>query len=78
MTGFQRQAGIPPETVSSLTLLDARQVARAGLEGLRKGKTLVVPGILNRVLTTVARVAPKRLMRNATFKVQAKRLKAKS
>lgn len=43
-------------------LMDARTVAEAGYRGLLRGKTVVVPGIRNRAIAALARIAPRRLV----------------
>ncbi len=58
-TGFQQRAGIRHEpVVGKLAAVDAVTVARIGYEGLMAGKTIIVPGILNRIGSTLVRMAP--------------------
>ncbi len=52
-TGFQKNAKMGH---SSLFDADAAAVALAGYRGLMKGKTIVIPGIKNRVLTFCVRL----------------------
>ena len=40
-------------------VMDARTVARAGYEGMRRGKGIVVPGLLNRLTPLVVRASPR-------------------
>jgi len=49
----ERKRGLVPTLA-----LDPRPVARAGFRGLRRGETVVVPGVSMRLLTAVARVTP--------------------
>jgi len=39
--------------------MDAGHVARAGHDGLRRGKTLVIPGLRNRILAFSVRLSPR-------------------
>ncbi len=42
--------------------MDAGRVARAGHNGLRRGKTLVIPGLRNRILAFSVRPSPRVLV----------------
>jgi uncharacterized protein len=48
----------PVERIPRFAWLEPDEVARAGLEGLRANKRVVVPGTLTRVASTVSRLAP--------------------
>jgi short-subunit dehydrogenase len=48
----------PVERIPRIAWLEPDEVARAGLEGLRANKRVVVPGTLARVASTVSRFAP--------------------
>ena len=39
--------------------MDVREVARAGYEGMKQGKRLVIPGWKNRLLVEMLRLAPR-------------------
>ncbi len=43
--------------------MDANAVARAGYEGLRQGKTLVIPGIKNKLKIISVRFTPRPMVR---------------
>jgi uncharacterized protein len=43
-------------------LVDVREVARAGYEGMKQGKRLVIPGWKNRLLTEGLRLTPRSLV----------------
>lgn len=61
LTGFQARAGIENiHIIRAGMLMDAESVARAGYQGLIKGKTLVIPGILNKVFAFLVRFVPRR------------------
>lgn len=58
-TGFQQRAGIGREPAAGkLAVLDSLTVARIAYEGLMAGKTIIVPGILNKLGTILVRLAP--------------------
>jgi uncharacterized protein len=74
-TEFQARAGIPripfprtgmPRVVGSNALTcTAEEVAEAGYEGLMRGRRVVVPGLANKAVTTMARLLPRRLVLEA-------------
>jgi uncharacterized protein len=74
-TEFQARAGIPripfprtgmPRVVGSNALTcTAEEVAEAGYEGLMRGRRVVVPGLANKAVTTVARLLPRRFVLEA-------------
>ena len=49
----------------------AGRVARAGHDGLRRGKTLVIPGLRNRALAVGARLSPRILVTKISGYMQA-------
>jgi short-subunit dehydrogenase len=60
ITGFQAVAHMQSALLFRLPgVMDAPAVATAGYEGLMRGKRMVVPGLLNRVLPLVIRVSPR-------------------
>jgi len=74
VTEFQKHAGIEETPLFSGPLVsDASAVARAGYEGAKKGKRVVIPGLGNRVLGYAARVGPRRLATRVARKMQEKR-----
>jgi hypothetical protein len=62
-TEFARRAGMRRSLLFRMGTDSARKVAEAGHRGLRKGKVLVVPGLLNRVLLFGVRFLPRALTR---------------
>jgi short-subunit dehydrogenase len=63
LTGFQsvaRMEGV--RLVKSPLVLDAAAVARAGYEGMRRGKTIVIPGLGNKLLAQSIRFTPRALV----------------
>jgi len=61
-TEFQKTARIRGVKLLKLGIMDAATVARAGYEGLKKGKTLIIPGFLNRLSVWSIRFAPRKLV----------------
>jgi hypothetical protein len=59
-TNFQRRAHTNASAMMrSPLLVDVREVARAGYEGMKQGKRVVIPGWKNRMMTEMLRLAPR-------------------
>jgi len=76
-TRFQTRAGFPNERTSTLPPASARDVAEAALKGHRAGKQVVVPGLVNKLLAVVSRIAPRRAMTEVVFRVQSSRMEGR-
>jgi short-subunit dehydrogenase len=64
-TGFGEVAGFSDDeqaTMPSFMWERAEDVAKAGVEGLARGRRVVIPGIPNRVVAALANAAPKQLL----------------
>lgn len=65
-TGFGERAGFTKEdaeaALPSFMWLSAADVARAGVEGMDKGRMVVIPGSANRVAAALAQVTPRSLL----------------
>jgi short-subunit dehydrogenase len=74
-TGFQRRAGMEASKLFSgmLQVADAAAVARAGYEGFRAGKRIVIPGLLNKVAVQSIRVSPRALATKVVKRMQERR-----
>ena len=70
-TGFAAQAGMGSTRLFRRGVMDASRVARAGHDGLRRGKTLVIPGLRNRALAFSVRLSPRGLVTRVTGYLQA-------
>lgn len=57
-TEFQERAGSPSDDIPQVMWQSADHVARAGLVGLNRGKPVVTPGALNKVLSAGLGMAP--------------------
>lgn len=66
-TDFHETAGSDGRTSGIVPTpeLDPRSVARAGFRGMRRGRTVVVPGLTMRLLVALSRVTPRPLLRRA-------------
>ena len=73
VSGFQDRAnmhGIP--LVSKMFLMDSRTVAVAGYKGLMKGKAVVIPGLLNKLVAFSTRLGPRWLVRRIVWMLSQK------
>ena len=69
-TGFQARAQMEEsKLVRGKEIMTAEEVARTGYAGLMKGKTIVIPGMSNKMLAQAVRFLPRKtvtqLVRNA-------------
>ena len=53
--------------------MESRPVARAGIEGMFRGRPLVVPGLLNKLTMLVPRLLPRRWIPRLVRRVQKDR-----
>jgi hypothetical protein len=70
-TGFASQAGMTGTRLFRQGVMDATRVARAGHDGLQQGKTLVIPGVRNRILAFGVRLSPRVLVTKISARMQA-------
>jgi len=61
-TEFQARAGMSDDAFPRLLTRSAEQVARDGYRGLMQGRRVVIPGAVNRAVTTMIRFAPRTLV----------------
>jgi short-subunit dehydrogenase len=64
-TGFGEVAGLSDEeqhTLPKLMWETAEAVAKAGVDGLARGRSVVIPGPANRVVAAMANATPKRVL----------------
>ena len=70
-TNFQSRAGIAKTPMATSPLLvDVREVARIGYEGMKRGKRLVIPGWKNRMVMETLRISPRRIVTKMVRKIQ--------
>lgn len=72
-TGFQKTAKIEKTFLGSFYLMDSASVAKAGYEGLMKGKSLVIPGLLNKLTVQSNRVFPRKWITQVAHIIQSKK-----
>ena len=73
-TEFAEIAGLKKPRASGGPLTKtARQVAEAGFRGLMRGRRVVVPGALNRLVTVIVPLVPRRLLLRAISSRQTRR-----
>ena len=74
LTAFAGAAGMEDSALFRRgVVMGARTVARAGVEGMLAGRTLVVPGLANKALLASIRVTPRSLVRRITRRMQDQR-----
>ena len=61
-SGFQERGKLEDARLVRGSLADAASVALAGYRGLMAGKSLVIPGLGNRLLPVVVRLSPRRVI----------------
>jgi short-subunit dehydrogenase len=59
MTEFQARAGSRPQRGSRLLTLSAARVAEIGYRGFMRGRPVVVPGLLNKLVAVLPRMLPR-------------------
>ena len=57
-TGFFGRAGMGPKLFPSYLYMPADTVARAGYDGLMRGKRVIIPGLMPKVVVTLERFFP--------------------
>jgi short-subunit dehydrogenase len=72
-TGFQDRAGMRIPEGLGPGILTARTVAQAGIDGAMRGKSIVVPGLVNRVAVSLPRFLPRRWVTKMLEKIQGAR-----
>lgn len=65
-TEFHQRAGIDMTGTPSILYLGIDDVVRATLAGVARGDVVIVPGVQYKVLTTVGRMVPRKLVRAVT------------
>jgi len=70
-SGFQARASMEAsKLVKGKRLMDAASVAQAGYEGFRRGTSLVIPGLQNRLLVQSVRFTPRRWVTRIVHRMQ--------
>ena len=61
-TGFQAKAEMKKSDFVSLGVMEAKAVALCGYKGMLKGKTIIIPGVLNKLLVYGSKLIPRKLL----------------
>jgi short-subunit dehydrogenase len=59
-SSFQERADMHEARILKGKLMTAREVAEQGYRATMKGKTITIPGLMNKVLAQSSRIAPRR------------------
>lgn len=62
-TNFQSKAKMKKSDFVKVGVMDAKIVAKIGYYGMNKGKTVIIPGVLNKLLVTFMKFMPRGLVR---------------
>jgi short-subunit dehydrogenase len=74
LTAFQARAGMQRSGLfKAMKVMDAATVAREGYEGMKAGRTLVIPGVLNRLGVQAIRVSPRSVVPKVVRAMQRER-----
>jgi len=71
-TGFQARAEVEDIRLNRMGMMSAKAVAEAGYRGLMAGKTIVIPGIKNKLGAQSVRFSPRKLVIKIVRKIQEK------
>ena len=71
-TKFAQRADMENSRLFKLGAMRSLDVARAGYEGMMRGKTMVIPGFLNKLLAQSVRFSPRKLVTAVSKSVQKK------
>lgn len=75
-TGFQKRAAMEhSKLVADKKIMSAETAAAAGYKGLKANKTLVIPGLQNKVLAFGAQIGPREIVTKITRKIQESKTK---
>ncbi|HLI94789.1 MAG TPA: SDR family oxidoreductase [Candidatus Baltobacteraceae bacterium] len=61
-TGFQQRAKTGDTRLHRLPSAKAADVAKAGIDGMMRGKPVIVPGITNKFVAIAPRISPRRVL----------------
>ncbi len=61
-TEFFEKANMTNARISSLNMMSAEEVARIGYKGLMKGKRIIVPGVINKMMVFLVKILPRNMV----------------
>ena len=70
-TEFGEKSELDDSLLFKMSLMDAEPVVRAGYEGFRKGKVIVLPGIKQKLIPIMLRITPRFLVRKIVMSLQS-------
>lgn len=68
-TDFQKRAEVKKSEIAKGYMMDAATVAKIGFHGFMKGKTIVIPGLKNKLLIQCNRLLPRTIVTSVIKKV---------
>ncbi len=71
-SGFQDRAEMQESRLVQGNLMDARSVAKIGLDGMFAGKAVVIPGLRNRLMAWSVRFSPRSVVSKVVRQMQEK------
>lgn len=69
-TGFQKRGAMEDSRLVQGDIADAGSVALAGYRGLMTGKTIVIPGLSNKLVPLVVRLSPRKMVTRVVRRMQ--------
>jgi uncharacterized protein len=69
-TGFQKRGAMEDSRLVRGQIADARSVALGGYRGLMAGKTIVIPGLGNKLIPLVVRLSPRKMVTRVVRRMQ--------
>lgn len=69
-TGFGDRADMGGTKLFEGRMMSAEDVAKAALEGMKRGKTVIIPGAMNRTLAGASKIMPRKLVLSITRSMQ--------
>ncbi len=69
-SGFQQRSGMQRSRLMSGKIMDAETVAKIGYRGLMKNKTVVIPGLKNKLLALAVRFVPRNVVTRVVRVIQ--------
>lgn len=72
-SGFQEMANMQNSKLVQGAIMDAKTVAEIGYRGLLEGRTVVIPGLTNKVMATSTRFMPRKLVTKIVRTIQSER-----
>lgn len=68
-TEFQNKAGIKKSESAKKNIMSAKKVAEIAYRDLAKGKTIIIPGVKNKIIVTINKFLPRSVSRKIILKM---------